>query len=234
MLPALLWGGYYLARRDLLVGLAAMAASYGLALRVDHPASVDPGGQWLFSVAYLGLAAWVTHIVSRRLNSLLDESREASLVDALTGLSNRRRLFGDLAALGDGDERHVLVLFDLNGFKPYNDRHGHLQGDEVLREVSARLTEALGAAGTAYRLGGDEFCAVLHGDEKGAHAALVAAIRAFSVEDRGHHIDAAWGAVAIPDEGRAATELLKLADERMYACKALQRDATGAALVTVP
>jgi hypothetical protein len=146
MLPAVLWGSYYLLRRrDLLVGLGAMCLSYGVALSVDRPAGIVLSGQWITSMTYLALAAWVTHFSSTRLNALLSESREASLVDALTGLSNRRRLLSDLAALPAG-ERHLLVLFDLNGFKAYkayNDSLGHLAGDELLRDLGRRLAAAL-------------------------------------------------------------------------------------------
>ena len=173
-------------------------------------------------MTYLTLAAWVTHISSVRLNTLLSESREESLVDALTGLSNRRRLLGDLAGLSGGD-RHLLVLFDLNGFKECNDRLGHLAGDELLCDLASRLALAVVGAGNAYRLGGDEFCVILRGDPQEVEATLTAATNALSRTSPDYQIDAAWGAALIPDEATTAAEALGLADERMYACKHHQR-----------
>ena len=75
--------------------------------------------------------------------------------DALTGLPNRRRLMEGLGAL---DGRHLLVFFDLDGFKAYNDSFGHLEGDLLLRRLSRKLREAVERRGVAFRLGGDEFC----------------------------------------------------------------------------
>ena len=225
MLPAVLWGAYYLTRRrELLISLGVMCLSYAVALRVDRPAGIDPSSQWLFTMIYLTLAACVTHAASRRLNALLRESREASLVDALTGLANRRSLIDDLASLPH-DQPHVVVLWDLNGFKAYNDRWGHLAGDELLRDLGRRFAEAIADAGRAYRLGGDEFCAILRGNENEAHPTLTAATRALSLAGTDHRIDAAWGAAVLPDEGATASDILRLADERMYLCKDLQRKA---------
>ena len=98
---------------------------------------------------------------------------EAAHTDVLTGLGNRRKLLSDLevacerAAAG---ERFALVLYDLNGFKSYNDTFGHLPGDALLRRLAAKLAEATVDWGAAYRLGGDEFCVLspLRGGEDAA------------------------------------------------------------------
>ena len=57
--------------------------------------------------------------------------------------------------------RSTLLLFDLNGFKRYNDTFGHPAGDELLAELGGALRGAVGDDGTAYRFGGDEFCVLL-------------------------------------------------------------------------
>ena len=90
--------------------------------------------------------------------------REQAMTDPLTGLGNRRSLTTDLRAAleeADGTRPSLLLLFDLDGFKAYNDTFGHLAGDELLARLGERLRRAVDGVGCAYRLGGDEFCAHL-------------------------------------------------------------------------
>ncbi|MFC7533044.1 diguanylate cyclase domain-containing protein [Actinoplanes sp. GCM10030250] len=82
--------------------------------------------------------------------------------DELTGLRNRRHIMGEidaaLAELHRGDLAGItLLLCDLDGFKPINDRYGHLVGDQALQSVAARLTAVTAPGDTVARLGGDEF-----------------------------------------------------------------------------
>ena len=86
-----------------------------------------------------------------------------ALTDPLTGLSNRRALTRDLTrALEDSraGQRFVFALFDLDGFKRYNDNFGHPAGDSLLVRLGARLVAAAEPGG-AYRIGGDEFCVLI-------------------------------------------------------------------------
>ena len=83
-----------------------------------------------------------------------------SETDALTGLPNRRKLVADLEAAVASGARTLLMFFDLNGFKSYNDAFGHVAGDSLLARLGARLYEAVQPDGMAYRLGGDEFCVI--------------------------------------------------------------------------
>ena len=94
---------------------------------------------------------------------LLEQSQSDATTDALTGMANRRKLFDDtdrlLASLGEGSTVS-LGIFDLNGFKNYNDSFGHPAGDALLAHLGHQLTEAMTGRATAYRMGGDEFCVV--------------------------------------------------------------------------
>jgi diguanylate cyclase (GGDEF)-like protein len=150
------------------------------------------------------------------------ELRQQALTDALTGLGNRRRLTSELsetferAATG---HRSMLLLFDLDGFKNYNDTFGHLAGDALLTRMGAKLKEAVAPSGAAYRLGGDEFCARIDldggtpdEDIARASAALVETGPQFAV--RG-----SLGIVVLPDEADSPEAAIQLADERMYANK---------------
>src|SRR5438270_10187104 len=93
--------------------------------------------------------------------ALLRASQEEALTDALTGLGNRRALALELERrMEDGGQRapYVLALFDLDGFKHYNDNFGHPAGDSLLQRLGRSLESRIGSCGTAYRMGGDEFC----------------------------------------------------------------------------
>src|SRR5438477_36642 len=80
--------------------------------------------------------------------------------DELTGLANRRLLNALGPALLSRPERCAVMVLDLNGFKPINDKYGHAVGDEVLRTVAHRLARCIGDD-LAVRLSGDEFAAIL-------------------------------------------------------------------------
>jgi hypothetical protein len=89
---------------------------------------------------------------------LLQASQLEASTDALTGIGNRRALNEDLVtglAAQDGPPELLLAMFDLNGFKQYNDTFGHGAGDALLSRLGGRLAVAVGDSGTAYRMGGD-------------------------------------------------------------------------------
>lgn len=79
--------------------------------------------------------------------------------DAVTRLLNRRCYD---VGISDMDSHAVVVLFDIDRFKQVNDTYGHLVGDDCLRAVARELRRVYGAYGLCYRIGGDEFCAILH------------------------------------------------------------------------
>jgi two-component system, cell cycle response regulator len=163
-------------------------------------------------------AGWTFHENVR----LLDSSRREAVTDALTGLGNRRAMNTALAralAGGAASAPAVLALFDLDGFKLYNDRFGHLAGDALLEHLGARLQAAVGTAGRAYRMGGDEFCVLIRAEPEHADVHLAAALAALTVWGEEFNVGCSVGRVAIPSEAHAPTVALHLADDRMYARK---------------
>ena len=157
-----------------------------------------------------------------RLNTrILASSRQEAITDALTGLPNRRSLMADLSrAVGaPPDETMLLVLFDLDGFKAYNDSFGHTAGDDVLRRLAAKLAAAVKPWGRAYRLGGDEFCVLAPTGEATAEAVVHASEAALSEQGPGFSIEASCGMVRLPSEASTASDALRLADRRMYMAK---------------
>jgi diguanylate cyclase (GGDEF)-like protein len=158
---------------------------------------------------------------------LLEFTREESLTDALTGLANRRRFVSDLEdRLADGSEPLVLIVFDLDGFKAYNDSFGHSAGDAMLARVAGKLAEAADEYGRAYRLGGDEFCVLATTDEVGAGSLIQTSRAALTEDGEGFSVSCSFGAVLIPSEAEDLTEALRIADDRMYLNK--QRNQPGA------
>ena len=163
----------------------------------------------------------------RRNTTLLDMSRRDAETDTLTGLANRRRLLADLEARIDAGVPTILLLFDLNGFKSYNDAFGHPAGDSLLHRLAGRLGEASEPYGRAYRMGGDEFCVIAEGNAVDRSAIVVAALRALSDEGEGFQISSAYGAVVLPDEATELSEALRIADTRLYGNKDSRRASAG-------
>jgi diguanylate cyclase (GGDEF)-like protein len=154
---------------------------------------------------------------------LLKVSREEALTDALTGLRNRRALIADLTELlaGGRGAGIALALFDLNGFKPYNDTFGHPAGDALLGRLGERLGAVTRGRGTAYRMGGDEFCVICVGD--GHEAVIEAAAAALSETGDTFSVDCSYGSAQLPAEAATVAAALHQADLRLYEHKATGR-----------
>ena len=143
--------------------------------------------------------------------------------DSLTGLGNRRKLTSELArarAAPRTSEQHLLIIFDLNGFKQYNDTYGHPAGDALLARLAAKLGTAAGSDGEAYRLGGDEFCVLATPPGRRGRSVPRAAPSPRSHEDGdGFSISSSFGAAFLPEEAGDPSAALSLADQRLYAQK---------------
>ena len=167
---------------------------------------------------------------------LFELTRHEATTDALTGLGNRRQLLSDLERRlrSDSMPPTLLMLFDLDGFKSYNDTFGHPAGDALLNRLGVKLAAVPGAGGAAYRLGGDEFCLIAAVDEGEAEPLIDQACAALSERGEGFEIETSFGAIVLPDEASDASQALQLADERLYAQKYSRRgesDRTMAALL---
>jgi diguanylate cyclase (GGDEF)-like protein len=195
----------------------------------DHFRRVPDLSVWLATAA---LAVGIVRMafIFRENLRMLTASRLEATTDVLTGLRNRRALLADLEHeyyAATPDDPCVLALYDLDGFKSYNDSFGHAAGDELLARLGRRLAMAVGAQGAAYRLGGDEFCVLAHGGATGTDTLLAAASRSLSESGEGFAIASSHGAVLLPGETNNPSGALLLADRRMYADKHGGRDPAG-------
>ena len=154
---------------------------------------------------------------------LLRRSRIEAETDALTGLANRRKLLTDLQLRLEADAPTLLVLFDLDGFKGYNDAFGHPAGDALLRRLALKLDAAAEPFGRAYRMGGDEFCVLAGRDADGRVSVVDVTTRALEDEGEGFRITSACGAIVLPDETTQLSEALRIADARLYKNKDSRR-----------
>jgi diguanylate cyclase (GGDEF)-like protein/PAS domain S-box-containing protein len=150
--------------------------------------------------------------------------------DELTGLPNRRLLSERVrAALATSALRNsgcAILVFDLDGFKPINDRYGHATGDVVLREISRRLQNIVRPQDTVARIGGDEFallmpdCGEVQDVERIARRILKeVALPLASADVGGASLTASLGVVMAPEHGRDPEWLMRLADRAMYDAK---------------
>ena len=156
--------------------------------------------------------------------------------DPLTGILNRRGFERELIRASAYLDRYpasaALVYFDLDGFKPVNDRHGHAAGDALLVGVATMLTQHVRASDSVARLGGDEFAVLLwnlgEAEALAKADALEAQIAALAVpfEDTSVSVGASSG-VALLAAGRRPAEVVARADAAMYARKAARLCASG-------
>ena len=179
---------------------------------------ISPWSVTTIAVALLLLAlAAISFLVHHRVLVAVSHT------DALTGIGNRRKLKVDLErGLKDASPASplLLMLFDLNGFKGYNDTFGHPAGDGLLARLAGALQAAMAAqGGTAYRLGGDEFCILAATDPGAIEPVVDAAAEALTEHGAGFAITASYGAILLPEEAHDPAEAMRLVDQRMYAQK---------------
>jgi diguanylate cyclase (GGDEF)-like protein len=151
--------------------------------------------------------------------------QEQAHTDTLTGLGNRRRLAADVQQWQSARaEPMVLMLFDLDGFKGYNDTFGHMAGDAMLSRLGSKLASAVASHGAAYRLGGDEFCVLMNAGTPELEKLVGDAAGALFERGENFAVGTSYGAVLLPHETTNVEYALQLAGERMYERK---RDRPG-------
>ena len=154
------------------------------------------------------------------------------LADALTGMYNRRAYYEAINSISKNgkDSNLVLVAMDVNGLKKVNDVLGHSAGDDYIREAANVMEKALGKYGRIYRIGGDEFTAVLHCSNNVANSFEEKIAEVIKDADTAwsDKLSIAVGVVCCGEHSdMAIDELEKLADERMYANKSAYYKKTG-------
>ena len=211
--------------RSLLVVPASCVAIAVGVLVLDHFTRLNPVALVL-AVATLALVVARLALTFRENKKLYELTRTEAVTDSLTGLGNRRRLMTELDSVfasASADAPWLLVMFDLDGFKGYNDMFGHPAGDALLQRLGTRLEAVPGEHGAVFRLGGDEFCLLMHASEIEVEQVLAEATEALSAKGDGFEIGTSVGAIFIPHDARDPREALVEADTRLYAHKYQKR-----------
>lgn len=178
----------------------------------------------------------VFHVLTyrQRYEALRHESRR----DPLTQVLHRGQfepVGRDLLTLAQTAHRPVsLLLIDIDNFKDVNDSHGHPVGDQVLRRVAEALNDALRQSDYVVRYGGDEFAAFAPGVDMAGAVKLAEMLRTrisgLELPPGLPALTLSVGVATAPDDGENLTDLLAMADKRLYAAKAGGRDTVVGAL----
>jgi two-component system cell cycle response regulator len=214
-----------------LVAVPAIAALIAIGIQAAERFTAIPTAA--SAISLLTLVAVVVRLVLslRESQGDLRVSERDSHTDALTGLPNRRALMKDLeSAIRQPSPRgslRLLAMFDLDGFKLYNDTFGHPAGDALLTRLGARLKSFSSPQGRAYRLGGDEFCLLAECTAAEVEGIIAGALGTLSERGEGFAITASQGTVLLPSEAGSIEVALQTADRRMYANKVSERTSAG-------
>ena len=214
-----------------IIAIPAAAALVAISIQAAERFATAPTAAAVISLLTL-IAVVVRLVLSLRetQGEVRTRARE-SRTDELTGLANRRALMLDLERAitrppATGSLR-LLALFDLDGFKLYNDTFGHPAGDSLLERLGGRLERFAATKSRAYRLGGDEFCLLAECTAAEVDAIIAGATAALSERGEGFSVTASQGSVLLPSEAGSMKEAMQLADRRMYANKVSERSSAG-------
>ena len=161
-----------------------------------------------------------------------EKVRQMAYVDGLTGMFNRRffeiRITEELERAQRYHGSMSVIMLDIDKFKKLNDEFGHLLGDEVLRQVSSIFSAQLRKADVACRYGGEEF-AIIVPETTGDHALAVAeklrqVIENWHFPGVSHKVTVTGGVASYPQNGTTRDDLVRAADEALYAGKQAGRN----------
>ncbi|MDP1929911.1 MAG: diguanylate cyclase [Gammaproteobacteria bacterium] len=180
--------------------------------------------RWMLACVVLSMAA--IFFLTRRLIGPLNTLAH---LDTLTGVANRRLFDISIRNLCTTTSTvqptpFALLMFDTNDFKLINDRYGHDAGDQVLKVIARRLKAGLRQVDLIARYGGDEFAVLLNGASRDSVRQVVETLvlslhKPMQVDGNQLLVNLSIGIALSPDDGMDATELLRKADQAMYAAK---------------
>jgi diguanylate cyclase (GGDEF)-like protein len=227
----------YFARRAVVAtGFAVLTVTVTVAVAVN-PYADNRADTIVGTVLSVGLMTGLVMLMTARERELQAALARAADTDALTGVLNRRglapvleRLVGEAGADG---ARLALVMIDLDHFKRFNDRHGHLVGDEALIRLAGALTAAARDGDHVARVGGEEFLMALPGADAGAAQAcaddVMRRLRDEAI-DADLRLTVSAGIATHGPDADSVHLLMRSADQALYRAKHAGRDQAVVAL----
>lgn len=157
----------------------------------------------------------------RHLQNQLQQAKELLHKDDLTGLYNRNYWCSLVTNFAAGTSSFCLLLIDLDHFKSYNDRYGHLAGDRLLQEVSTTIKKNIRHKDIAIRYGGDEFLVIATNSYFGELIAQKLS-KVIAKEFFNQNITASIGVASFPRDAKNLLQLFEIADKNLYLSKKLK------------
>lgn len=223
---------YRLGLKGAAIGSVLMLIALGITVWLKHrhhQVDISLADFFFLGATYIVGASFSVGVVAQRLLRAhkylrdLNASLEAqSSKDGLTGLLNHSAFEAFLEPLIKGRESFVIVMIDLDKFKRINDFFGHQIGDQTLKRFAAVLASSLADGELASRYGGDEFILLLRSVTRQEALARLLEIQQRTDDDvamTGLPMNLSYGVVLFPEEARTSDDLVRLADEAMYAMK---------------
>jgi diguanylate cyclase (GGDEF)-like protein len=210
---------------DEYIGAAAGLVATGFYMLVIFLGPRTPTGGMLIEsagiriVTFVGVGALVGAF-ARRNRDLVSQLRELASKDFLTGIGNARVFDEQLARRCNSDRPFTLVLADIDNLKQVNDIHGHAGGNAAIRRVADGFRSLAKPSDDLARVGGDEFALLT--DLPADEVLLVCSRLARTLDAEDLHVS--FGATASPQDGTAAVELFRKADDRLFAAKLVSRN----------
>ncbi len=210
---------------DELLGAAAGLFATGLYVGAVLVTPRIPDGHILTSTTLVRLVTFTLVGVllgwyASRNRKLLGELNQRAFQDFLTGLGNARFFDGKLAERCAQGKPFTLVLVDLDDFGKINETHGHDAGNTALCRVADALQDIAWPTDDVARIGGDEFAFITHLQPEQARHVCARLAKLLAAEN----LHLSVGTTCFPDDGTAAVELFRKADDRLFAAKLLNRN----------
>jgi diguanylate cyclase (GGDEF)-like protein len=195
------------------IGAYFLASGILFAAGWDQP-SPGVGAVVVIMMLSIGMDLTLTFAGGRRLRAYI---RRLAVTDALTGLANRRHLFDVLARYDVSSGPLAVFVLDVDNFKRWNDKYGHLSGDQLLVRLARVLERQFVKAVVVSRYGGDEFVVLARQDA----AAVAAMVGSLMVDLRDHDIQACAGVAVAPQHEPSPDAALAAADDCLRTAKRL-------------
>ncbi len=225
-----LYAFYFFTPLQAALQLLIIAVAYGWALVAIGGAALEPT-RYVIALGTLTVAGVMIGLLKRHLRQLISRLDTAARTDALTGLLNRRgfeQVFdSELERARRGGHALGLIVGDLDEFKAMNDCCGHHAGDEGLARFARVLDNAARRIDTTARIGGEEFALLLPETDSDGAWRLAERIRGEVAEAFASdpvQLTVSFGVACYPAQGESAEQLLRAADQALYAAKELGRN----------